>query len=118
MTYKKFFPIVLINEGNARDHWAVKHKRNKRQQKIITLTWKADRPEITLPCTVTLTKIGLRDWDEDNLIYSFKAIRDIIADLILPGKAPGQADGDKRFTWKYAQRKEKIYGVEIDIQPQ
>ena len=52
--------------------------------------------------------------DDDNLQNALKSIRDSIADLILPGMAKGQADGDDRIQWRYDQIK-GIPGLMIKI---
>ncbi len=59
---------------------------------------------------VTLTRIGKRKLDSDNLQGGFKAIRDAIA------KAFGIDDGSDRWGWRYDQRVEKRYGIEITIE--
>lgn len=48
---------------------------------------------------VTLTRIGARPLDTDNLAYAFKSIRDGVADAF------GIRDDDKRIAWEYAQEK-------------
>lgn len=57
-----------------------------------------------------------RLWDETNYIYSCKGVQDSIADLLIPGLAPGRADGSKDITWVYKQEKSKIKGVRIQIE--
>lgn len=63
---------------------------------------------------VKLTYIGRR-MDYDNMVYAFKHVRDTIADLLVPGKARGQADSDERIGWFYDQRGAKDYKVSIEI---
>jgi len=109
-------PMRLLSEANTHQHWRKKHERTKRQQKVVELVWISKRPVVKIPCTVTLTRFGPRLFDDDSLGYSFKAIRDKIADLILPGLAPGQADGaGKGIIWKYGQEK-GLYGIRIEIE--
>ena len=61
---------------------------------------------------VTMTRIGPRALDDDNLAYACKAARDRVAKWL------GVDDGDtKRVTWSYAQEKGKPreYAVRIEI---
>ena len=91
--------------------------RKKKQKKILSLFLR--NSHITPPCRVTLTRIAPRDLDEhDNLPAAFKTIIDAIADRLVPGLAPGRADGDKRITWEFAQRKgsPKTYALEITLE--
>jgi hypothetical protein len=46
-----------------------------------------------------------------------KHCRDVVADLLVPGKAFGQADSDSRITWQYEQKKggTKEYALEVEI---
>lgn len=104
----------LFSEANTHQHWRKKHARNKKQQNAVKLIWFSQRPSVALPCRVSLTRTGPRQLDYDNLVYAFKAIRDQVAELILPGLAKGQADGDSRIEWSYAQEK-GLYGIRIEI---
>lgn len=47
--------------------------------------------------------------DDDGLAASFKAVRDGIADRLCVN------DGSDQIAFKYAQRKSKQYGVEIEF---
>lgn len=61
------------------------------------------------PLTVTITRVGPRKLDDDNLQSACKYVRDEIANVI------GVDDGNDRFyTWQYRQRTGP-YGVEVDI---
>lgn len=115
MTVKWNLPIRVISEPNTHQHWSVKHKRGKEQKKYVWIAFYNNEPKIKLPCEVTLTRHGVRLLDDDNLIASFKAIRDEVADHLIPGKKPGQADSDFRITWIYKQEKSKEYSVTIEI---
>lgn len=57
---------------------------------------------------VTLTRVGPRTLDTDNLAGALKGVRDGVADAL------GIDDGDPRITWCYDQRK-GTYGVQIDV---
>jgi len=109
-------PMRLLSEANTHQHWRKKYERNKRQQKAIVLIWRSQKPVVSLPCKVTLTRIGPRLLDFGNLVYAFKGVQDKTADLIIPGLAPGQADDEKRgITWDYKQEK-GLYGIRIEIE--
>lgn len=97
------YPITA--EGNNSDHWTKKRKRRLNQQALIKSWFNTLGTKITLPCEITLTRLSPRELDYDNLVISFKAVRDCIADLIIPGKAPGQADSCFEISWSYDQFK-------------
>ena len=65
----------------------------------------------SLPATITLTRIGKRKLDDDNLAAAFKYVRDQIA------AAYGVDDGSELYAWRYQQRTGKVYGVEIEVTP-
>lgn len=111
-----FLPILTKSEANVHEHWSHKSKRAVQQKKVIWAKWNQSQPEVQLPCKVILTRCAMKILDEDNLMIAFKAIRDQLADLIIPGLAKGQADGDPRITWEYAQEKSKIHGIKIILQ--
>ena len=64
------------------------------------------------PCVITITRIGPRKLDSDNLAGSAKHVRDGVADWL------GIDDGDERLTWEYAQRSggAGVYACEIVIE--
>jgi hypothetical protein len=101
------------------NHPIAKWKRNKASRWELDIRWKELDPKITLPCHITLTRLSHKEdpMDFDNLVYSFKGIRDAVAEKILPGLPPGRADGDKRLEWKYSQEK-GLYGIRIEIEDQ
>lgn len=108
--------IPTVSEANINQHWAIKNKRKQLQKKILIVKWKVDKPKIKLPCTVKLIRIATRKLDEeDNLRMAFKTIKDCIADLINPGLAPGQADGNPLIKWDYGQEFGPIRKVRIII---
>ena len=114
MEIEVFVPIKTVSEGNMREHWGSRAGRHKKQ-KIATAA--ALKPfTVKLPCHVTLIRISARPLDDDNLQFSFKAIRDAIADVLIPGLKAGRADNDPRITWAYDQRKEgKEKGFKIRL---
>ena len=70
-----------------------------------------------MPVVAKIIRISPRAQDYDNFVYNSKCIRDFIADCLTPGKAPGQADNDKRIEWQYIQEKglPKQYALKIEI---
>ena len=71
----------------------------------------APRAKPDMPLTVRLTRFGpTNGLDEgDNLNSAFKAVRDQIAEWM------GINDRDPRVTWAYAQRRAKVWGVEVEF---
>ena len=69
------------------------------QQKVVTGTKVA-----SFKIKVTFVKLG-RIWDYDNMVYSFKAIRDAFCQFFFPNLAPGQADCQEIFEIHYLQEK-------------
>ena len=61
-----------------------------------------------MPLLVTITRIGPRRLDSDNLQSAAKFVRDQIAATV------GVDDGSNMYTWQYEQRIGK-YGVDIEI---
>jgi hypothetical protein len=105
-----------------REHWAVKASRAKAQRTaarfgVLNAIVSVDRgvflerARTDAELTITLTRIGKRTLDTDNLARSFKAVRDGIADAFY------RDDGDTGLTWLYAQRHGE-YAVEIKVEEQ
>ena len=111
-------PIKTASEANSSEHWTKKAKRHRLQKRRIKVAFLADRPQIALPCLVSLTRIAPRVLDShDNLPMSMKYIVDSIAEELTGNMVAGRADDDNRITWLYAQKKGKVreYGVRIQI---
>lgn len=115
-------PLEIVSEMNWRGHWAVRHKRAKKQRRIAyagtlqharALRYRIQTGEdIRLAITlVRLTRPGQRRFDGDNLQAGFKHIRDGVADAL------GIDDGDDRLEWRYAQEPDggKRGGVTVII---
>ncbi len=110
-------PIRLVAASNAREHWRAIAARKKEQRSIGALWTRGVFRELTLPgrkpgkFVVTITRIGKRRMDDDNLAGSAKYLRDGIADAL------GIDDGDtKRVMWCYAQEIGKGYAVRVAIE--
>jgi len=113
-------PIRTRSEANQREHWAVKAKRVKQQRTATALFWQsglkqAERIAIAqatdLPNTrlnVALWRIAPRALDDDNLVRSFKAVRDeLCKQLCLDDR-----DQRIRFSYHQASRAPKEYAVQ------
>lgn len=107
--------IPTVSEANNTDHWTVKSKRKKLQKTLLQLRWQKEKPNVPLPCKVKLTRLAPRKLDSDNLVYCFKHIRDVIADLIRPGLSPGQADSCDLIKWDYSQESAPGRSIRIEI---
>lgn len=105
-SYTTILPLRLVSSLNAREHWAARARRVKRERVTAFLAV----PKVPVPCTVYITRIGKRRMDGDNLQGACKAIRDGIAQKL------GVDDGDSRIRWEYAQEIGKEYGVRICIE--
>ena len=103
-----------------RAHWRKQWGTASEQKRIVYAFLKKTFgvKALTVPCRVVSTRVGKRPVDFDNLVYSFKTIRDAVADFILPGYQPGHAD-DQRLgiLFKYDQKVGVDYAVEIEIIP-
>ena len=108
-------PIRIISSANLVEHWSKKYKREKEQKFLISQEMLKHLDKISLPVTLTFVRIAPRMLDDDNLQYSLKSHRDLLSSLLIPGLAPGRADGDSRLEFKYEQEKgdPKEYALKI-----
>lgn len=113
----KYTLPIRLRSPNLQMHWTKKAKRDKKIALLVRSKCKEIRT-MSLPCTITLTRCAPRELDYDNFVYSFKHIRDVVADMIKPGLKPGHADSDKRMTFQYKQKKTKnnLYQVQIKVE--
>lgn len=107
-----------ILSPNRVNHWRQLHTLKKKHQKLINALYLAEKPKLSTPASITLTRIAPRELDYDNLVMGFKNIRDIVASLFFPEKAAGHADASKDFTFIYLQKKgnPKQYAINILIE--
>ena len=105
-----------LQSPNVKEHWSKTHKRNKKIRSLL-LSYLPDLSNCQLPCNVTLTRVGPRSLDHDNLVYAFKFIVDEISDKLIPGLARGRADGLGNIEFEYKQRKgnPKEYAIIVRI---
>jgi len=113
-----------IQSPNVKEHWGKIHARNKKNRRLITYEWMMIDHKPIAPCTVQLQRLynpskKQKPYDvEENLRMAFKGIKDIIADILIPGMAPGQADEGHGIAWKYDQLTAMRSGVRIIIMTQ
>lgn len=87
-------PIRLDSVANLREHW---HRKASRARLHRAAAVAIPHAMLVLPCTVTITRVGPRKLDDDNLATAAKNLRDGIADRL------GCKDNDPRIRWQYAQ---------------
>ena len=111
-------PLRIVSESNMREHWAKKNTRRRLQHNAISMCVKPKLAFVKLPCQITLIRIAPRNLDDDNLLASFKGVRDKLAALLTGDDRPGRADSDPRLQWKYEQKKglPKSYSILIRIE--
>lgn len=128
-------PLRTISELNARDGWRARARRMKEHRTVARMAVmprlgeigpfgpsevKAWRLTAAMQLRVTLTRIGPRLLDDDNLRGALKGIRDGVADAL------GVKDNDPRVVWGYWERRPtcgdalslgwlRAYGVRIEI---
>jgi hypothetical protein len=107
-------PIKITSPANgSHGHWSADAKRRK-DQRTITKWGLRPLPPPALPVVVTLTRIGVRDLDDDNLAAGFKSVRDEVAAWL------GCGDGKKDpITWVYEQQRgePRQYAITIAVEP-
>ena len=119
-------PIVTVSEANKKEHWSVSSKRHKNQQRTLRILLPKDNYPI--PCIITLTRMGGRKIDDDNLPVSMKYCRDEISDIILGNvyqkgigltqkRLKGRNDDNPLVEWRYAQEAGLFKGIRISILP-
>jgi len=90
----------------------VRMARQRKEREAVQQAWmvaRLHRAAVELPAVVTITRVGPRRVDDDNLGGMAKTVRDEVARLM------GVDDGDARVAWLYRQSPGP-YGVRISIQ--
>lgn len=104
----------LVSEANARDHWAKRSGRVRRQRDLVTLVLRGTIARTMMavaPLSVTITRVApTRGLDDDNAVSSAKAVRDAIAGVL------GIDDRDQRVDWLVTQERGP-WAVRIRIEP-
>jgi len=102
-------PIRLPSLANTRMHWRAMASLKKKQRVATAICIRPLIDEMPLPpLFVTITRIGPRKLDDDNLAAACKYVRDQIAATV------GVDDGSSQYTWRYEQRRGH-YGVDVEI---
>ena len=112
----------LPSGANLREHWAEKAQRNKKTR-LWTRRALMGRPGRewlaylrslgqARGVACTLTRLGPRQLDSDNLQSAFKSVRDEVAELV------GVDDGRDWWRWTYAQEPgQGGFRVELEVLP-
>ena len=93
----KLFPIA-----NKYEFWA-QRSQSVTKEYMLVKSYITELPP--LPVVVKLTRVAPRAWDSDNMIISFKNIRDAISCLYFPNSPKGKMDETENFRWEYYQTK-------------
>jgi len=107
---------MKLSSANVLGHWSKRYALNKKHSAQVRAQCQ-DIKKIELPCTIILTREAPKLMDYDNYVFACKHLVDVIADMLIPGLAPGRADGDKRLKFEYEQVKRlgKQYFVCIEV---
>jgi hypothetical protein len=103
-------PIRLPSLPNTRMSWQALASLKKKQKRATTRAMSKCMTVPIIPLLVTITRVGPRRLDDDNLEAASKYVRDAIADKI------GLDDGSPLYTWRYEQRVGD-YGIDVEITP-
>lgn len=106
-------PIKTVSEGNMREHWGKKSQRAKQQRHLayaMTMSElaKINPHELVHPIVIKFVRYGKRKLDDDNLIRSFKSIRDGVCDALEID------DGSECLRFVYGQAKGE-YAVNVCV---
>lgn len=101
-------PLKLVSEANQGGKLSSKIARKS----LVKSTVINHLPAMTfpLPVTVKLTRIGVKQLDDDNLRPALKAARDVVSSWL---GCPD--DSDPRIKWKYAQKPGYVGGLLIRV---
>ncbi len=101
--------MELKSGPNSRGQLYTKTKRVRAERERAAILVRTMRKIPRLPATVTLTRVGRRKVDQDNLSGLFKATRDGIADVY------GVDDGSDLYQWVYSQEIGGGIGIRITL---
>lgn len=113
--FEIILPVKIYSENNMSQNPWVKRKRTLAQKFCVGIALKNRLENVIFPCLVKLIRLSTKPLDPDNLQFSFKAVRDEVANRLIPGLRPGMADGDPRIKWEYEEQKEKGNSLKIEI---
>lgn len=105
--------LRLVSEANAHEHWRKRSARAKHQHRVVAAFLgpqsRVPAPH-PVPLVVTITRVGARQMDSDNVVGSAKHVRDAVAAWL--GRDDGPTCG---VEWRVEQRKGP-YAVEVRIE--
>jgi hypothetical protein len=103
-------PLRTRSTLNVREHWRKRAKRTQEERAVVRMRLAVVREwPPRLPAVVTLTRVGPRALDGDNLQGSLKGVRDGVADAL------GVDDGSDEVTWSYDQQRGS-YEVRVRVE--
>lgn len=100
-------PIRTVPGLNAREHHMARARRVKVERaaasicmrQMLGCTARRCASSVSLPAVVTLTRVGPREVDSDNVVGACKGVRDGVAAFL------GVDDGSDWVSWRYAQER-------------
>lgn len=102
--------MTLPSLANKRMKWQKLVRIKNEQKERVARALKLVEPLPPFPVAVTVTRVGPRPMDYDNLVSSIKYVRDQVAEAV------GVDDGDPGYQWTYRQELGKKYLVTIRIE--
>lgn len=115
MTIEFFVPVKTVSEMNVREHWRKRYERARDQRWLTRITADAacHKSQVWLPVAITMTRVGGKHMDDDNLRSATKAVRDGLADWL------GINDGGNDVRWGYSEEPggRTSSGVRVTVEP-
>lgn len=106
-------PLRLSSPMNgSHGHWRTEALKRKKERRAVAYALCMQKPLPSPPVVVTLTRVGKRLLDDDNLAAAFKSCRDECAAQL----GCGDSERDP-ISWRYKQRQGSEYSIEISIEP-
>jgi len=103
-------PLRTHSTLNVREHWRKRARRAQEERAVVRMRLAGVRGwPPPLPVTVTLTRVGPRKLDGDNVQGALKAARDGVADAL------GVDDGSEEVLWFYEQER-GVYEVRVKVE--
>ena len=102
-------PLRLASEANAGGKLRDKIARKGLVKNSVREALMGIEVPVMIPVVVTLTRLGGKSLDDDNLARSMKSVRDVVAEWL------GLDDADPKIRWRYRQRPAWVMGCKIHI---
>lgn len=103
---KHYIEMEVVTEANTHEHWALAHKRHKRQKQLLRYKLSHFFIYKNKPLLIKFTRLYPGKLDKhDNLPMAFKYIVDAVSELIYSSVKAGRADDNKNLEWQYDQEK-------------